>query len=99
VDDKGKPKVVRGKASTSHFVYEHEPSAKPYEDGDHKVYNRKDLSKLPKAQQDKIRELKEKYDKIRDKSSKEAHDAAAELCQEKNALKSAVRKVKGDADK
>ena len=48
---RGSQRFFRGKASTSHFVYEHEPSAKPYEDGDHKVYNRKDLSKLPKAQQ------------------------------------------------
>jgi|TARA_B100001971_G_scaffold213689_1_gene247815 hypothetical protein len=81
----GKPKVVRSKATTSDFVYDSPPDVQPY-GNDYSVHNRTSTDNLPKDQKDKIEKLQKEYDEIKDKSSKEAHDAAALLCQEKNAL-------------
>ena len=81
----GKPKVVRSKATTSDFVYDSPPNVQPY-GNDYTVHDRTSTDNLPKEQKDKIEKLQKEYDKIKDKSSKEAHDAAALLCQEKNAL-------------
>lgn len=93
VDKDGKPTVVRSKATISDFVYDEPPNVEPYGE-DFTVHNRTSTDQLPKAQQEKIQELRKQYEKIKDKSSKQAHDAAAALCQEKNALMTAAKPAK-----
>jgi hypothetical protein len=81
----GKPKVVRSKTTISDFIYDHPPDVEPF-GADYKIYDRAGTDKLSPEQKQRIKDLQEAYDRISDKSSRKAHDAAARLCQEKNAL-------------
>jgi hypothetical protein len=92
VDDKGNPKTIRSKWGPQGDVWDHPVDVKPYlkqdgsNEGDYETYNR-NLDNLDKADRDEVDKLQKDYDKISDKSSREAHDAAAKLCQLKNRLK------------
>ena len=85
VSEDGRPVSVRSKATISNFVYDHPPDVEPY-GGNYELYERNPQNLDPATQQE-IADLQKAYDAIADKSSREAHDAAARLCQKKNALR------------
>ncbi len=82
----GRARTVRGKAATSNFVYDHAPEAEPY-GSNYEVYERTSTDALDAATRDELRRLREAYDRIADKSSPEARDAAERLCRKKNGLR------------
>jgi len=80
-----KPTLVRSKTATSIYVYDHPPNHQAY-GSDNNIYRRTSTDKLPAEQKKKIKKLQDAYNKIENKSSTEARNAAAKLCQEKNAM-------------
>jgi hypothetical protein len=85
VSQNGDPVSVRSKATISDFIYDHPPDVVPY-GANYELYDR-DPSHLDAATRQEIADLQAAYDRVTDKSSREAHDAAARLCQKKNALR------------
>ena len=85
VDGNGNPKTIRSKWGPTGDVFDHPPDVQPY--GDSFTTYERDPATLDQATQVELDDLRKDYDKIADKSSLDARNAAAKLCQKRNALR------------
>ena len=65
------------------FIYDDPHDVAPF-GSDYEVYERTSTGSLDAATKDEIRRLRDDYDRIADKSSREARDAVGRLCEKKN---------------
>lgn len=87
VDDKtGEPKSVRSKSSGSGGLFDHPTDIENYDKWDLYCRNTDKFDDRKKKELDELAEKYKKVEKDKGPSSPEAHNAAAALCQAKNAL-------------
>lgn len=85
VSASGEPARIRSKSASSNYVFDHTATQAPYS-AEYVVYRRRSTGGLSPADQAALARAQVAYAQVMDKTSREAHDRAEELCQARNAL-------------